>query len=145
MKHKIKITLAKRKDRHDIQEINKASIPETFDPEYIETHIAYKNSFILKDNSLTIGYILCNDKGHIVSFVVLEKYRGNGYGRELLEACIENLEDKQLLHASLNVRVTNTKAIKLYESVGFIKEKVLDKYYLDSTDAYYMKKLFDDR
>ena len=42
----------------------------------------------------------------------------------------------------LETEVTNTAALKLYESFGFIRDKRLKCYYLSGIDAYKLKLLF---
>ncbi len=139
-KHKIKIRPAKRKDRHAIKEVNEKCLAENYDVEYIENNIAFKNSFIAHEKSLTTGYILCNNLGHIVSFAVIPDFRKLGLGRQLLNLCLSNLENKKKTLSTLNVRTDNTVAINLYESLGYKTEKTSQKYYADGTDAYFMKK-----
>ncbi len=52
---------------------------------------------------------------------------------------IEETKDCEAI--TLEVRVSNVKAIKLYESYGFKKEAIRKDYYLDNhEDAYLMMK-----
>jgi len=44
----------------------------------------------------------------------------------------------------LEAEASNTKAIALYESLGFFRDKRLEKYYLNGGDAYRLKKWFPD-
>lgn len=49
-------------------------------------------------------------------------WRGQGLGRQLLAACLEKAERKGLLRVELSARADNTRAIRLYESLGFRHE-----------------------
>jgi peptide alpha-N-acetyltransferase len=44
----------------------------------------------------------------------------------------------------LEAEASNTTAIALYESLGFFRDKRLEKYYLNGGDAYRLKKWFPD-
>jgi ribosomal protein S18 acetylase RimI-like enzyme len=44
----------------------------------------------------------------------------------------------------LEAEASNTKAIALYESLGFFRDKRLEKYYLNGGDAFRLKKWFPD-
>ena len=46
--------------------------------------------------------------------------------------------------AVLEAEASNTNAIALYESLGFFRDKRLEKYYLNGGDAYRLKKWFPD-
>jgi putative acetyltransferase len=46
-------------------------------------------------------------------------WRGQGLGRRLLAACLEKAERQGLLRVELSARADNTRAIRLYESLGF--------------------------
>ena len=71
---------------------------------------------------------------YIGGIYLIEEYRGQGIGREILEYEIDNHEDMVIC---LNVYKSNTHAIELYESLGFeITE--------DDEDRYIMKLFPED-
>jgi len=79
--------------------------------------------------------------GHLVSIAVLKPYRGRGIGKALLKETIdalENIYDVEAIY--LEVRVSNSTAIRLYEKFGFRKARIAYKYYRDGEDAYIMVK-----
>lgn len=43
------------------------------------------------------------------------------------------------LQICLETEITNTAALRLYEGLGFIRDKRLPKYYLNGNDAYRLK------
>ncbi|MBQ6478374.1 MAG: GNAT family N-acetyltransferase [Erysipelotrichaceae bacterium] len=68
-----------------------------------------------------IGYLditNCFDENEPYDIMVLEAYRGQGWGRKLLAAAIEGNRPKGMM---LQVDVDNAAAIRLYESLGFAK------------------------
>jgi len=93
-------------------------------------------------NGRVIGYVMAylrpDLEGHIMSIAVDERYRGNGIGSALLTEAIERLIKRGARYIGLEVRVSNEKAIRLYERFGFKKVKRIISYYSDGEDAYYM-------
>ncbi len=85
-----------------------------------------------------MGYLRPDLEGHIMSIAVDPSYRGNGIGSALLTEVIERLINKGARYIGLEVRVSNEKAIKLYERFGFKRIKRIIGYYADGEDAYYM-------
>ncbi|EEB73917.1 ribosomal protein S18-alanine N-acetyltransferase [Thermococcus sp. AM4] len=93
-------------------------------------------------NGKVIGYVMAylrpDLEGHIMSIAVDKRYRGNGIGSALLTEAIDRLIARGARYIGLEVRVSNEKAIKLYERFGFRKVKRIIGYYSDGEDAYYM-------
>ncbi|MFK5131261.1 ribosomal protein S18-alanine N-acetyltransferase, partial [Glaesserella parasuis] len=56
-------------------------------------------------------------------------YQGKGYGKQLLQALIAQLQQKQITTLWLEVRASNTTAQKLYFSLGFNEVTVRKNYY----------------
>ena len=69
---------------------------------------------------------------------------GNGCGSYLLNEALKIVDSENCLSTSLEVRVSNTKAIKLYEK--FLFKKILTKknYYSDGEDCYFMIRSIGD-
>ncbi|WP_461865506.1 ribosomal protein S18-alanine N-acetyltransferase [Thermococcus sp.] len=93
-------------------------------------------------NGRVVGYVMAylrpDLEGHIMSIAVDPEYRGNGIGKVLMIEVIERLIKKGAKYIGLEVRVSNERAIKLYERLGFRKVKRVIGYYADGEDAYYM-------
>jgi ribosomal protein S18 acetylase RimI-like enzyme len=141
MKSKIKLRPAKRKDRIGMKQVNEKSLLENYDLSLWEDLVAHKNSFVVTYSEEIIGYITCDDKGLIYSFAVMLNHRRQGWGRKLLTTCIDHMRKKKI-NMSLNVRVGNIPAIKLYEELGFKKISISKEYYGDKEDAHFMQLLF---
>lgn len=102
------------------------------------------------------GFIVCEDGEQIVGFVlgvverayearililaVDEDHRQRGAGSELVKLFIERFRRGGVRRVKLEVRVSNTPAIRLYERLGFERKKVLPAYYADGEDAYLMSR-----
>ena len=86
------------------------------------------------------GYTTIPKQAHILSLAVLEIYRGKGYGRMILEHFLGSIRRLGYNNVKLEVNVSKSKAIKLYEEFGFRIESKIRKYYQDDSDAYLMIK-----
>jgi len=72
---------------------------------------------------------------------VKEPYRKRKIASNLLEECIRMCEEEGAEYLTLEVRVSNTAAIRLYEKYGFMTVNVKKGYYTDNyEDANYMIK-----
>ncbi|MCK5184755.1 MAG: GNAT family N-acetyltransferase, partial [Candidatus Heimdallarchaeota archaeon] len=77
---------------------------------------------------------------HIMILAVESAYRRKGIGSKLLERAIEITEMLPINLIRLEVRLTNTSAIKFYEEYGFKIAGTIEQYYDDLADAYLMKR-----
>ena len=73
----------------------------------------------------------------VATIGVLPEYRSQGIGTALLRACEARLEVPAI---RLNVRVSNTTAINLYQSHGYQRAGIWPAYYQDGEDALVMEK-----
>jgi len=82
--------------------------------------------------------------GHLVSIAVLEEHRGRGIGSALLDRTLRVM--REVYHVKsiyLEVRVSNSPAIRLYQKFGFKKARIVRGYYMDGEDAYVMVKVLE--
>ena len=75
------------------------------------------------------GMLYAPDEGQITNIAVAPDARRRGYGRAILEALIQNAEEKSLEQISLEVRKSNEAAIALYEAFGFFVAGVRKNFY----------------
>ena len=96
------------------------------------------------DDGKVVGYIGSQSvlgQADIMNLAVNADYRRKGIGRELVLALVKELSKKDVTIALLEVRVSNTPAITLYESMGFCKVGCRRNYYFNpKEDAYIMRK-----
>ncbi len=67
--------------------------------------------------------------GEITNVMVKSGYRGNGIGRRMLEELLERGRKLGASEFTLEVRIGNEPAIRLYESLGFVREGVRPGFY----------------
>ena len=58
---------------------------------------------------------------------IVPGFRGQGLGRRLIGAALEKAREENFVRVELSVRADNTRAIALYEKVGFVTEGVLKR------------------
>lgn len=82
------------------------------------------------ENGAVAGYIGCHtvlDEGYITNVAVSPEYRRQGIGRQLVQALLERVHD--LAFVTLEVRVSNEAAIRLYQGCGFQPVGTRKKFY----------------
>ncbi len=78
-------------------------------------------------------------KAHLVSIAVLDAHRKNGIGETLLLKGMQAMKEEYgAPEFILEVRISNTAAVAMYEKHGFKKIKTLNSYYRDGEDAFMM-------
>ncbi len=89
------------------------------------------------------GYTDTLGDAYINNVAIAEAYRGRGFGRRLLEDLIMNGLSKGILNYTLEVRVSNAPAIRLYESLGFTCAGVRGRFYeqpVEDAYVYWLRK-----
>lgn len=99
-------------------------------------------SYVFIDNNEILGYIITckdDDSAHIISIAVKRKARRRGIGSALLCTALRLLERGEVKKVYLEVRVSNSDAIRLYEKAGFKIVETLEGYYGDGEAGYRME------
>eukprot|EP00474_Spongospora_subterranea_P009226 CRZ09684.1 hypothetical protein [Spongospora subterranea] len=78
-------------------------------------------------------------RGYIAMLVVDKHYRRKGLGSKLINMIIERMAEANCAQVVLETEVTNTSAVRLYENLGFVKDKRLHRYYMNGVDAFRLK------
>lgn len=89
------------------------------------------------------GYTDTLGDAYINNVAIEESYRGQGLGRRLMEDLIADGLSKGILNYTLEVRVSNTPAVKLYESLGFECAGVRKRFYerpVEDAFVYWLRK-----
>jgi ribosomal-protein-alanine N-acetyltransferase len=131
-----------------------ATLPEHYSDYFFESLLReLPEAFIVAEvGDKVIGYIMCKiefgfsnfrklgfvKKGHVVSVAVLEQHRGKGIGKALMLEGINGVLSRKSDEIYLEVRVSNTQAIQMYQRLGFQIKSRLRSYYRDGEDAYLM-------
>lgn len=94
------------------------------------------------EEQVLLGYVgvYCSvDEGEITNVAVAPQARRMGVGRALLRALFAQLAQREIFRIVLEVRVSNTPAIRLYEQMGFCTQGIRKNFYEKPTeDAYVM-------
>ena len=111
---------------------------------YELTSNPYARYFVLEEKSTIVGYVGCwitFEKAQITTIGVDKDYQSKGYGKLLLDKVTEVANEEKCENISLEVRVSNSIAISMYENNGFINVNTRKSYYSDNyEDAYLMIK-----
>ena len=78
------------------------------------------------------------DESHVTNLCIRPAYRGRGFGRTLMEALMEASRREGAEAVTLEVRVSNRPALRLYLSLGFTIAGIRRNYYNGPEDAYVM-------
>eukprot|EP00270_Netrium_digitus_P000524 TRINITY_DN1057_c0_g1_i1.p1 TRINITY_DN1057_c0_g1~~TRINITY_DN1057_c0_g1_i1.p1 ORF type:complete len:296 (+),score=64.89 TRINITY_DN1057_c0_g1_i1:3-890(+) len=96
-----------------------------------------------------VGAIVCkmdNDKrlmrGYIAMLVVSRPFRSHGIATELVTRCVAAMRESGCQEVALEAEVTNKGALALYGNLGFLRSKLLHRYYLNGVDAFRLKLQF---
>ena len=74
-----------------------------------------------------------------------QSYRKQGLGSQLVKLIMANLQQMGaqevicLIEIVLETEANNLGALRLYERLGFVRDKKLTKYYLNGIDAFRLK------
>lgn len=94
------------------------------------------------DNGMMIGFVAGEPRSSrkefwIATIAVDPRYQRRGIGRKLLRACEEQAKLPRL---KLTVRISNQRAISLYEREGYRTMDIWKSYYVDGEDGLVMGK-----
>ena len=99
--------------------------------------------YILEKENQIIGYIglwFLGDQCQIKTIATDRHFQGQGCASRLMEYALEKSEELHYQNVNLEVRVSNVKAIALYQKFGFKNVAVRKRYYSNGEDAYLMIK-----
>ncbi len=102
----------------------------------------YAHYFILEIDGTIQGYmgLWIEDHAQIINFYVEKEYRHMGFGSMMLEFAIELCQMSHVKNITLEVRVSNDEAKRLYEKYGFKPSHFRKQYYENGEDALVMNK-----
>ena len=93
--------------------------------------------FVAEKEGKAVGYgglLRVMDEGDITNIVVDEPYRGQGLGKRLIEALLIEGRKLGLREFTLEARVSNEAAIRVYERAGFVCEGIRKCFYENPTE-----------
>ena len=118
----------------EIAHIDKLSFSESWSEEsYLEMNKNKSYLFLQEEiDGKLAGFILLMDvvdAAEIIRVAVLPEYREMGIGTKLIEKAVEEIMKKGMEDIFLEVRESNSNAIKLYNKCGFEECGVRKNYY----------------
>lgn len=103
----------------------------------------FSRTLVVYQDDALIGYInywIIFDQATINKVCVKEEFRRRGIAQKLFDMAFEDIKKSECMVCTLEVRISNEKAISFYVKNGFEKVLVKKAYYSDGEDAFYMVK-----
>ncbi len=103
----------------------------------------YYHCFLAEEGGQVCGYcclIHLFEDGEIANIAVESSFRGRGIAKLLMESMHERAKTLGGVRTLLEVRKSNTPAVRLYESFGYKQYGVRARYYEDGEDALLMER-----
>ncbi|MFQ5891646.1 MAG: ribosomal protein S18-alanine N-acetyltransferase [Candidatus Methanofastidiosia archaeon] len=129
-------------DLRRIYEIEFESFQHPYPPHVIDFLFeSHRETFLVAFEREVLGYVIGiprEEEGHIISLAVKKSHRRRRIGSVLVSNLLELFSDKK--KATLEVRISNKAAIKLYEKLGFSSIGILKNYYENWEDAILMER-----
>lgn len=107
----------------------------------LENDIAY--NYVLVHDDVILGYYgfwIMFDNIDITKVSIRKELQGKGLSNILMKDFFSRISNLDIKSITLEVRVSNIKAINLYKKYGFKEISVRKKYYSDSEDALILQK-----
>ena len=141
----MKIEIMQKKHAHAVAEIAAQSLAEAWSEDAFEKETENPSATIfvalLGDDVIGFGGVqTVLDEAYITNIAVKKEYRRKGAGEALLKAIINSCTD--LSFVTLEVRVSNSAAIKLYEKQGFMSQGIRKNFYSHPTEDANIMTLF---
>ena len=130
-------------DLRAIEEIERRSYPTPWSRSMFAGELAKPSSICLGafeadgDDGRLCGYLVVSryvDAWHVMNIAVAPEQRGRGIATMLLERLFELTADDEHRGYTLEVRVSNDTAIRLYERLGFEARGIRRGYYTDNRE-----------
>ena len=132
-------------DLRQIYELEKRIFADAWPPESFVNEIENRQHsypFLMMAEKQIIGYgvvLYLSGELHINNIAVAPEFRRQGYGEKIMQHILDTFPD--IPEAFLEVRLSNTAAIRLYEKFNFKRIYLRKAYYLDGEDALVMRRV----
>ncbi|XP_046802807.1 N-alpha-acetyltransferase 30A [Lucilia cuprina] len=136
---------------HDIMRLIQAELSEPYSI-YTYRYFIYnwpKLCFLAAHGNEYVGAIVCKldmymnvRRGYIAMLAVRKEYRKLKIGTTLVQKAIEAMLADKADEVVLETEMSNLPALRLYENLGFVRDKRLFRYYLNGVDALRLKLWF---
>jgi len=141
------------RDVEEVSAIEQASFGEPWSREAFESLLTHQHmeALVLSECCeehptlcAVVGYcglITVLDEAEITNIAVRADRRGHGYGQMLLSDVLRRLADGGTHQVYLEVRVSNYRAIHIYEKAGFRQVGIRKHFYSNPTEDGYLMRL----
>jgi len=138
---RVTIDLMNNTDLPEVLDIERESFPSPwtegmFTRELSSTHSVCLDARVnVEEKSVIVAYIifwLVADEVHLHNLAVKKEYRRRGLAFNLMETMKEIAGKNEITDQTLEVRKSNTEAIKLYQKCGFVVKGIRPLYYTDT-------------
>lgn len=128
-------------------EIERLCFVHPWSEQSINGEMSKENSVFLMafEDETPIGYVGLStilDEGYMGNLGVVEEYRRKGIGRALMNELINECKAMDSAFVTLEVRASNTPAVKLYESLGFTEAGRRKNYYKEPLEDAILMTLY---
>ncbi|TDG47362.1 hypothetical protein AWZ03_006221 [Drosophila navojoa] len=146
-----KITYTNFNDESELKAIQSLIDKELSEPYSIYTYRYFVYNWpelciFARHGERYVGVIVCKLEslgcilqGYIAMLAVDPAYRLLKIGTTLVAKAVESMQSFNADEIVLETELTNKAALRLYESLGFIREKRLLRYYMNGVDALRLK------
>lgn len=140
MKLELELRRLELQDLDAIESIERASYRAPWSRSMFASELAKPSSLsfgAVDENGALVGYVVLSryvDAWHVMNVAVAPERRRQGIASALLQRLLEVTRDDPLRGFTLEVRVSNTAAIQLYERFGFRSKGVRRGYYTDNRE-----------
>jgi [ribosomal protein S18]-alanine N-acetyltransferase len=122
-----------------VERIERRSYPTPWSRSMFASEIAKPASICLGafENGDLLGYLIISryvDAWHVMNIAVDPDHRGRGVARALFDRLFELTAGDENRGYTLEVRVSNQEAIRLYDRLGFRSKGVRRAYYTDNRE-----------
>ncbi len=136
----IEIRTLESRDLDAVEEIERASYPTPWSRSMFAAELQKPSSLAIgayHDSGELVGYAIVSryvDAWHVMNIAVVPEFRRRGIAQSLLERLFDVTSTDPRRGYTLEVRVSNAEAIRLYERLGFEARGVRRGYYTDNRE-----------
>lgn len=110
---------------------------------YFDIHRWWRDGFLVAElQGNPVGFIAAvvsaDGQARILMFAVSAGFRRRGVGSMMMDTFLQTCGMRGMKRIELEVRVSNTDAIRFYQRYGFAISQQLPKFYTDGEDGYKM-------
>ncbi|KAB8125694.1 ribosomal-protein-alanine N-acetyltransferase [Gracilibacillus oryzae] len=123
-----------------VYEIDSLSFPKPWPKDIYQEELKTNNFaryFVATLDEEIIGYCgswMILDEAQITNIAIAPSYRGNHYGEGLFQYVLNYAIANGIKHLSLEVRVSNLTAQKMYKKFGLVPGGIRKNYYTDNQE-----------